>query len=92
MSAFYDFVRGRSDSLPEGHSERGMLLYRHLVWLGVSQMIESQFPSLREQMGETAWLTLTRAYVAQSTWTSPHCQDIPHDFPAFVAHAAASLD
>ena len=40
MSSFHDFVRGISNEVPSGYSEAGMHLYRHLVYLGVVQMLE----------------------------------------------------
>ena len=39
-AAFYDFVRGRSDDVPAGYTAAGLRVYRHLVYLGASQMIE----------------------------------------------------
>ena len=43
MSAnFYDYVRGVSDQVPPGYSDNGMRAYRHLVYVGASQMVEAQ--------------------------------------------------
>ena len=44
-AAFYDFVRGRSDDVPAGYTAAGLRVYRHLVYLGASQMIEAHFPA-----------------------------------------------
>ena len=54
-SAFFDHVRGRSDEVPAGYTAQGLRVYRHLVYLGVSQMIEAHFPAVREQLGDDAW-------------------------------------
>lgn len=89
MSAFFDYVRGRSDTLPEGYDERGMRLYRHLVWLGASQTIEAHHPHLREQLGEEAWRGLIEAWVRESTWDSPFVNDLAEDFVAFLARTTA---
>ncbi|MBQ0942918.1 putative DNA-binding domain-containing protein [Ideonella sp. 4Y16] len=89
MSAFFDYVRGRSDTLPEGYDERGMRLYRHLVWLGASQTIEAHHPTLREQLGEEAWRGLIEAWVRESTWDSPFVNDLAEDFVAFLARTTA---
>lgn len=85
MSAFYDYVRGRSDELPAGYAEPGMRVYRHLVWLGASQAVEAHFPELRTQLGEEAWQPLIATFVRDSQWTSPFLGDLPHEFTAFLA-------
>jgi hypothetical protein len=89
MSAFYDYVRGRSDALPPGYAEPGMQVYRHLVWLGASQTVESHFPDLRTQLGDEAWRALIAAFVRESEWTSPFLGDLKDDFLAFLARQGA---
>lgn len=86
--AFYDFVRGRSEVVPPGHDLRGLRLYRHLVWLGASQLIEAHHPTLREGLGEDGWRTLIADFVRQSTWTSPFLGDLHDDFLAYLAAQA----
>ncbi len=83
--AFYDYVRGRSDVVPEGHDERGLQAYRHLVWLGASQMVESYFPEVRRELGEDAWRALIAAFVRDSRWQSHYYGDLKDDFLAFLA-------
>ena len=75
-AAFYDFVRGRSDDVPAGYTAAGLRVYRHLVYLGASQMIEAHFPAVREQLGDDAWRTLIEAFIRQSEWTSPYYGDL----------------
>ncbi len=89
MSAFYDYVRGRSDVLPEGYAEPGMRAYRHLVWVGASQTVDSHFPELRAQLGEAAWRELIAAFVRESEWTSPFLGDLKDDFIVFLARQNA---
>lgn len=89
MSAFYDHVRGLSDTVPAGHTEAGMRVYRHLVYLGASQLIEAHFPDMRQQLGEAHWRTLIEAFVRQSRWTSHHYGDLHDEFLAFLAREAA---
>lgn len=89
MSAFFDHVRGRTDVAPPGHDPRGLRLYRHLVWLGASQAVEAQHPTLRAQLGEDAWQPLIAAWVRDSAWDSPFLMDLNDDFMAFLARAAA---
>lgn len=90
MSAgFYDYVRGKSDQVPDGYTVAGLRVYRHLVWLGASQMIQSSFPRLREQLGDEAWRVLIEEFIRQSEWTSNFYGDLKHEFTKFLAHASA---
>jgi hypothetical protein len=87
--AFFDHVRGRSDVVPPGHTERGMRAYRHLVYLGASQMIEAHFPDVRQELGEDGWRTLIEDFVRQSAWTSPFYGDLKDEFIAYLARQSA---
>ena len=89
MSAFFDYVRGRTEVLPPGYAEPGMRLYRHLVWLGASQNVEAHHPGLREALGEDAWHTLIAGWVRESAWTSPFLKDLDDDFRDFLARTGA---
>ena len=88
-AAFYDFVRGRSDDVPSGYTAAGLRVYRHLVYLGASQMIEAHFPAVREQLGDDAWRTLIEAFIRQSEWSSPYYGDLKDDFLAYLARESA---
>ncbi len=81
---FYAYVRGRTDVVPEGHSEAGMKVYRHLVHLGASQAIEAQHPEVRQQLGEDAWRALIEDFVRQSEWSSHFYGDLPDEFLAYL--------
>lgn len=87
--AFFDYVRGRTDEVPAGYALNGMRAYRHLVWLGASQMIEAHFPEVRAQLGEDNWRALIEAFVRQSAWPSNHYGDIKDEFTAFLARESA---
>lgn len=87
--AFYDYVRGRTDDLPPGYTLAGMRVYRHLVWLGASQMIEAHHPQLRAQLGEEQWRTLIAAFVRQSAWDSHFYADLGAAFVEFLARESA---
>ena len=89
MSAFYDYLRGRSDVVPPGYSEAGMRVYRHLVYLGAAQLIEAHFPQLKEELDEGAWRTLIEGFVRQSSWTSHYYGDLKDEFLAFLARESA---
>ena len=81
---FYDYVRGRSDVVPAGHTEAGMRVYRHLVHLGASQMIEAHHPELRASLGEEAWLALIADFVRQSAWDSHFYGDLHDEFLSYL--------
>lgn len=81
---FHDYVRGRSDVVPEGYTEAGMRVYRHLVRLGASQMVEAHHPELRERLGEEAWHALIADFVRQSAWTSHFYGDLHDEFLAYL--------
>lgn len=87
--AFYDYVRGRSDVVPAGHNAAGLRVYRHLVYLGACQMVESAYPELRAQLGEDPWRTLMQAFVRQSRWTSHYYADLIDEFNTFLARESA---
>lgn len=87
--AFFDYVRGRSEVVPDGYAEAGMRAYRHLVHLGASQLVEAHFPNLRQALGEEAWRCLIEGFVRQSAWTSPCYGDLKEAFLAFLAREAA---
>ena len=89
MSAFYDYVRGRSDEVPAGYIESGMRVYRHLVYLGASQMVEAHFPQVKEELGDEAWRTLIEEFVRQSQWTSNYYGDLKDEFLTFLARESA---
>lgn len=88
--AFYDYVRGRSDTLPAGYAEKGMRVYRHLVWLGASQMVEASFPVLRAQLGEEKWNLLIADFVRQSQWESPYYGDLKNEFLTYLERQTQS--
>ncbi|AHV93275.1 putative DNA-binding domain-containing protein [Bordetella holmesii] len=88
-AAFYDYVRGLTDRVPPGYSVAGMRVYRYLVYLGASQMVEASFPGLRQGLGEPAWRALIEGFVRQSAWTSHFYGDLQHEFREFLARTTA---
>jgi len=88
-TGFYAYVRGRSDAVPPGYSVAGLRVYRHLVFLGASQMVESHFPAVRQELGEDAWHALIEDFVRQSAWESPFYGDLKHEFLAYLDRTRA---
>lgn len=83
---FFDFVRGATDVIPEGYAEPGLRAYRHLVFLGVSQILEAHFPALRQQLADAEWQFLLAAFIRGSAWTSNYYGDLVPAFVAYLAH------
>ncbi len=75
--------------VPPGYTEAGLRVYRHLVLLGASQMVQAHYPALREQLGDDDWRALMQAFVRQSAWASPFYEDLKDEFTAFLARASA---
>ncbi|MCE1239148.1 MAG: DNA-binding domain-containing protein [Azonexaceae bacterium] len=86
MSAdFYDYVRGRSEALPAGYALPGLRAYRHLVFLGVSQLLAAHYPALREGLSDDEWHFLLTDFIRDSRWDSNYYADLA---PAFVEYLA----
>lgn len=88
-SGFYDYVRGCSNVVPTGYREAGMRAYRHLVYLGASQMVEAHYPALREQLGEADYRTLIEDFVRQSAWQSHYYGDLKDEFLLYLERTRA---
>lgn len=88
--AFFAYVRGASDQVPEGYAEAGMRVYRHLVYLGAIQMVEASHPGLRDALGDAPFETLLRAFVREARWTSPLYGELNDDFLDFLRRAGGA--
>jgi hypothetical protein len=90
--AMYDYIRGLSDEIPHGYTAQGLAVYRYLVRLGVTQLIESSYPELREQLDDTDWDWLINQFVQQSAWTSHFYGDLDEEFREFIRNQAKQLE
>lgn len=81
---FYRYVRGLTDDVPPGYTEQGMRVYRHLVFVGASQIVESHYPAIRRELGEEGWHALISEFVRRSAWQSPYYADLKDEFLAFI--------
>jgi len=90
--AMYDYIRGVTDQVPQGYSAKGLAVYRYLVRLGVTQMLESCYPTLRESLDEQDWDWLINQFVQQSAWTSHFYGDLDEEFREFVRKQSEQLD
>ncbi len=84
MPAFYDYVRGLSDTVPQGYSEHGLRVYRYLVYLGTDQLLAAYLPEVKQKLGEANWQHLLEAFIRQSRWTSPYYGDLRDEFLVFL--------
>ena len=83
-ASFYDYVRGVSDDVPEGYSEAGLRAYRHLVFLGVSQLLAAEYPVLRERLSDEEWHFLLADFIRHSQWESNFYGDLTHSFVEYL--------
>jgi hypothetical protein len=66
-----------------------MRVYRYLVYLGASQMVEAHFPQVKTELGDEAWRRLIEEFVRQSQWTSNYYGDLKDEFLTFLARESA---
>lgn len=84
LTGFYDYVRGRSDEVPDGYSEAGLRAYRHLVFLGVSQLLAADYPALRAHLTDDAWRFLLTDFIRNSAWDSNFYGDLASEFVRYL--------
>lgn len=89
-AGFYDYVRGRSDAIPEGYGEAGLRAYRHLVFIGVSQLLAAHYPELRERLTDDEWRFLLADFIRNSAWDSNYYGDLAPEFVAYLARVQTS--
>lgn len=92
MAAFHDYVRGRIETVPEGYSEPGMRLYRHLVYLGADQLLRAHFPDVHDAIGEDNWRILLQAFIRVSSWDSHYYGDMKNEFVTFLETTGRHTD
>lgn len=83
--AFFAYVRGITDEVPEGHTKAGCDLYRHLVYLGVDQMLSDTHAHVREGLNSELWEQLLRHFIATTRWSSNFYGDLEDEFNLFLA-------
>ena len=84
MQDFFDYVKGVSDTVPQGYTEKGLKVYRYLVYLGVEQMIENCFPQLKETLPEEDYKLLIESFIRDFTFTSPYYYNLEEDFKVYL--------
>lgn len=82
--AFFDYVRGITDEVPSGHTKAGCDLYRHLVYIGVEQMLSDTHTNVKTGMGEGPWGQLIRLFITTTRWSSNYYGDLEDEFNRFL--------
>ena len=91
MSAFYDYLRGLTEVPPEGYELRGLAVYKHLIYLGVDQLLRAEFPAMANTLSDAQWRELLQKFIQQSRWESPFYADLSEEFVLFLRDAASGL-
>lgn len=91
MSAFYDYVRGLTEVIPEGYTAQGMAVYRYHVYLGASQMLAVSYPDLRSELVDADWRVLIEDFIRKTKWSSHFYADLIDDFERYVSAQEAQL-
>jgi hypothetical protein len=73
-----------SDAVPAGYDLQGMKLYRHHVFLGVSQLLEGAYPELRAELSTDDWARLLGDFIAKSRWASNFYADLDVQFKLYL--------
>lgn len=89
MVTFWDYVRGRTNEVPQGYAKNGLDLYRHLVYIGVDQMLEDCFPEVQKALGPEAWTMVLKDFIASSQWNSNFYGDLEDEFFEYLANSAS---
>ncbi len=84
MSEFFRYIRKETENIPTGYQENGMRLYRHLVYIGVEQMLESEYPQLKTELGAEQWTLLLDSFIRESQWSSHFYGDLCNEFILFL--------
>lgn len=87
---FFEYVRGISDEVPDGHNKAGCDLYRHLVYLGVEQMLADTHESVKDALAEEDWEALIRYFIKRARWSSNFYGDLDDEFDSFLAAEVVS--
>jgi hypothetical protein len=87
---FWDYIRGLSDHVPAGYTEKGMNFYRYLVYLGVDQMLEICFEEIRKALSDEDWEALLKDFIAKSKWESHFYGDLENAFMEYLASETVS--
>lgn len=82
--AFYDYVRFKTEIVPDGYDFKGLTVYRRLVYLGVSEMVGDCFPSLKEALDEVDWEELMKDFISKSSWDSHFYGDLENEFRIYI--------
>lgn len=70
---------------PPGMEERGLAVYRDLVFRNAEGLLASTFPVLKETLGEEAWEGLVRDFLAEHGAATPLFPEMPGELVRYLA-------
>lgn len=74
---------------PPAAGERGLAVYRELVFNNVAGLLATFFPVTRSLHDDVAWQALVRDFLARHHCTTPYFLEIAEEFLAFLAQERA---
>ena len=69
---------------PEYVSERGMAVYREVVFNNIESSVSACFPILKKILGDDLWLRLVRDFFKTQACKTPIFREIPEEFLAYI--------
>lgn len=73
---------------PPGIEPRRLQVYRELVYNNLDGLLAGTFPVIRRTVGDEAWGSLVRAFLAGHRSSTPLFPELGREFTAFLASAA----
>ena len=70
---------------PEGMPERGLAVYRELVFSNLEGLLAGTFPVLKATLGEEAWPALVRDFLAEHRAATPLFPAVAEELLAYLA-------
>lgn len=91
--AFARHIRApRACPRPAGVAARRMRAYNELLFNNLSSFLDACFPVVRELLGTTRWMRLTKRFFAEWRSHSPYFRDIPAEFLHWLGDTTSGAD
>ena len=72
------------NAAPEGIEDRRLRIYRDLVFNSLEGLLASNFPVIRKTVGDDAWRTLVRAFLANHRAQTPLFTEVGREFAEWL--------
>jgi hypothetical protein len=73
---------------PPGIEPRRLQVYRELLYNNLDGLLAGTFPVIRRTVGDNAWASLVRGFLARHRSSTPLFPELGREFTAFLASAA----